>query len=396
MSENKLTYLVGGGPICEEPLVPYDERIILFLNDFARELRQSRQAAEHSDIMSLAYFCRAANIRRLKQAYENSYKRIGRGVVFHITPGNVPVNFAFSFLFGLLAGNANIVRVPEKEYPHTQIICDAINRVLEDPAHGDIKKMTAFVHYLIDDEITTRFSAQCDARIIWGGDRTIAHIRGIPTRPRGVEIAFADRYSFCVMDAPSVLSASDGDIDKLALGFYNDTYLMDQNACSSPMLIVWQGDGKEKAKERFYAALFECAKQKYTLEPVFAVDKYTQLLEMAIDMPGIKNVKRYENYLYVATLSALPEKTSEVLRAKYGLFFELDEDDLGKIAPFIDRKFQTLTYFGGEKQRLQDFVLQNRLVGIDRIVPIGQALDIGVYWDGYDIVSTLSRIVDLK
>ena len=29
--------------------------------------------------------------------------------------------------------------------------------------------------------------------------------------------------------------------------FYNDTYLIDQNACTSPHLIIWYGD-KEKIK----------------------------------------------------------------------------------------------------------------------------------------------------
>ena len=43
-----------------------------------------------------------------------------------------------------------------------------------------------------------------------------------------------------------------------------------------------------------------------------------------------------------------------------------------------------------------NFVFKNRLSGIDRIVPVGEALDIGVIWDGYDIVRSLSRIIDVK
>ena len=34
--------------------------------------------------------------------------------------------------------------------------------------------------------------------------------------------------------------------------------------------------------------------------------------------------------------------------------------------------------------------------GIDRIVPIGQALDINFYWDGYDINRILTRVIDIK
>ena len=41
-------------------------------------------------------------------------------------------------------------------------------------------------------------------------------------------------------------------------------------------------------------------------------------------------------------------------------------------------------------------VIDNRLRGIDRIVPVGRAMDIGIIWDGYDIISMLSRIVQAE
>ena len=75
---------------------------------------------------------------------------------------------------------------------------------------------------------------------------------------------------------------------------------------------------------------------------------------------------------------------------------EYDMDDINSIAHIINNKYQTLTYFGVDKSELLDFVVKNRLSGIDRIVPVGQALDIGIIWDGYDIVRSLSRIIDVK
>jgi hypothetical protein len=33
---------------------------------------------------------------------------------------------------------------------------------------------------------------------------------------------------------------------------------------------------------------------------------------------------------------------------------------------------------------------------VDRIVPIGQALDIGLYWDGYDIIPSLTKTIEIK
>jgi hypothetical protein len=54
-----------------------------------------------------------------------------------------------------------------------------------------------------------------------------------------------------------------------------------------------------------------------------------------------------------------------------------------------------VTYYGADKNALRDFVIKNSLRGIDRIVPVGSALDIGVVWDGYDIVRALSRVVEV-
>ncbi len=86
----------------------------------------------------------------------------------------------------------------------------------------------------------------------------------------------------------------------------------------------------------------------------------------------------------------------EELRGRFGLFYEYSASSLEQLAPAVGTKFQTLTYFGFDKEHLAAFIAQNRLRGIDRIVPIGRALDISVIWDGYDIVRSLSRVIDIQ
>jgi hypothetical protein len=83
-------------------------------------------------------------------------------------------------------------------------------------------------------------------------------------------------------------------------------------------------------------------------------------------------------------------------RGKFGYFFEYDTNDINSIAHIINNKYQTLTYFGVNKSELINFVFENSLLGIDRIVPIGQAMEMDVIWDGYDIVRSLSRIIEVK
>ena len=85
---------------------------------------------------------------------------------------------------------------------------------------------------------------KADARMIWGGDKTIESIRSLKTKPRCVDITFADRYSICIINAEKILSLDEEKLSRLAESFYNDTFLMDQNACSSPQMIYWLNDKK--------------------------------------------------------------------------------------------------------------------------------------------------------
>lgn len=394
MKNDEVKYLVGTKTPTVFPLKPYSDVVCEFLDELSRFLRKDSIAKKYSDIMSLAFWCRKSSIAHRKQKFGEEKYCLGRGLLFHITPSNVPVNFAFSYFFGLLSGNANIVRVPSKEFPQIKIICDAINGVLENDKYEVIKKQTLFLSYEKNKEITDYYSSICDGRIIWGGDEAIRNIRQSPMKPKAVEIVFADRFSFAVFHSEAILKASEKEIQDIANRFYNDTYLMDQNACSTPHLLLWLGDHKTEAKNKFWSKVVDVAK-KYDLEPIKVVDKYTQLCELAMERNDIKNIWKYENLLYTVDIKQLPQDICS-LRGKFGLFVQYDIDTLDQIASYITDKVQTLIYYGMDKEELIQFVVDHHLQGIDRIVPLGEALDIGVYWDGYDIVRVLSRQISVS
>jgi hypothetical protein len=375
---------------------PYSSEVCEFLNDLSGALMADIDAKRYPDIISFAYWCRNANVARLKREFSEKHLRLGLGLVFHITPSNVPVNFAFSFVFSLLAGNANVVRVSTKDFPQTDILCRVIKNLLEEERYAGFLESTIFVRYPHNDEITLRFSEMCNARIVWGGDRTIRAIRKMSIPERSAEIVFADRYSFCIIDAEAVSHLDDAGMNRLANGFYNDAYLMDQNACSSPHLVVWLNtDRCPKSKKIFWDSVYSVVLSKYELHPVSAIDKYVLLCESAIGISNVTELKRYGNYLYCIEIDGIPDQLDS-FRGKYGLFYEYNAKDVNCLSKAINLRYQTLTYFGVDKSCLADFVVKNRLSGIDRIVPIGSALDIGVIWDGYDIVRTLSRIIECK
>ena len=76
--------------------------------------------------------------------------------------------------------------------------------------------------------------------------------------------------------------------------------------------------------------------------------------------------------------------------------FEYFINDLKILDKFHYSKIQTLTYFGFKKNELEKFIYLNKPNGIDRIVPIGRALEFNEVWDGYDLVRNLSKLIDLR
>lgn len=387
----------AGGPLSSmrrHALPPYAPVVLDFLAALSKALLAHQNVRLYPDVATFAYWCRASNLSRMARAFDSRLQRMGRGLVLHIAPANVPVNFAFSWAFGLLAGNSNVVRIPEASHPQVVLICNEIASLFRMPQHQQVANMNRLVRYPRSDEITASLSAIANARILWGGDQTIAHLRALPSPARCIDVAFADRYSLCVLNASAVLDATEDVLQDLAVGFYNDTYLMDQNACSSPHLIVWQGDGEpvERAMQRFWTALDGVLQARYPIQPIHAIDKFVHLCRTAISGPPTSAFSQLGNRAYRVRLDRL-EAGIEQFRGKYGFFHEYVSDDLGCLRNVVNEKYQTLTSFGMDRTELTRFVVEQEIMGIDRVVPVGQALDIGIIWDGFDLISTLSRII---
>ena len=371
-------------------LVPFDGGVCDFFAELSSEIMGLPEAKQYPDIMTFGFFCRKGNVAHLKEQYADRLgDRLGRGVSFHIAPSNVPVNFAYSLAAALLAGNACIVRASSKPFRQVDLICECISKVMRKEKFAELADYISVVRYDRSRETNDFFSSLADIRIIWGGDSTIAELRRSPLPPRAVETAFADRYSLAVIDAEAVLKADD--MRRLAQDFYNDTYLYDQNACSSPRLIYWLGSAEkaEEAGERFWAAVHDFIETRYAVEPVIAVDKYTVGCRAAIDLGA--DIRPYKdnliNRIRVRELTAdLPEH-----RCAGGSFIEYVSESLEDLKKIVTRKYQTLAYYGVERQRLADTVINGGFSGIDRIVPIGKTADFSLTWDGYDLIMQMSR-----
>lgn len=394
MNTNKVKIILGDKEPVAQVMECYSQLACDFLDDFSKWIRHNREAVAYQDVATVGFWCRKSNIERMKEEFFDGNIHMGRGLLFHIAPSNVPVNFVFSWFFGLLSGNSNIVRIPSKDFSQVNILCKGIKEVLAEDKYEKIRAMTQFISYERDKEVNDYYSGICDGRIIWGGDATIERLRESKLKSKAVEVVFADRYSFAVIDSARLCEAGEDEVKQLAKGFYNDTYLMDQNACSTPHFIMWLGDYKQVAADRFWTVVKDEV-ARYDMQDIKVMDKYTDLCSYAMRIADLGTVKKYDNDLYVVDMKKLPENI-ENLRGKFGMFFECQIDSLDEIAKVITQKSQTMMVYGIEKLKLQELVVNGCMQGIDRIVPFGKALDIGVIWDGYDIVVNLSRIVTVE
>ena len=390
---NNFDVVAGTKQVRIIPEIPFNDDSIDFLDELSIVLRKSAESKIYPDLMAFSFWCRKGNINKLKRKQHNRNQRIGRGLAFHITPSNVPLNFGYSFIFGLLSGNSNIIKVPSEEFPQAEFLCKTLDNLLNKKKYKLLLNNTAFVKYDKKSNITEYFSSICDTRLIWGGDSTIKNVRQYQTPVRCIDLAFADRYSICVIDVNKLSELSTVQLTKVIELFYNDVFLMDQNACSSPHIIIWLGSSKKKnIKNEFWKALEQHTRKKYTIENITTVDKYTKLCQTAIEINVPFKFKNYDNYIYRVSLKKIPINIDE-FRGNCGFIYEYDILNLDEIRHIINKKYQTMTYFGVDKKLLVEFVIKNKLIGIDRIVPIGKALDIDLIWDGYDIISSMSRTI---
>ena len=101
------------------------------MSKFSEEILNDRRTKKFPDVKTLGFWCRKKNILNLKKKFSSKELRLGLGLIFHVTPSNVPTNFAYSLIFGLLTGNSNIVKVPSKNFPQIDIICAVLKKVLK-------------------------------------------------------------------------------------------------------------------------------------------------------------------------------------------------------------------------------------------------------------------------
>jgi len=369
----------------------YSEKVIKFLKELAEIILIDRESRMFPDVIAFALWCR--EIDENVQLDISNYRR-GRGLVFHITPGNVPVNFAYSLATGLLSGNVNIVRLPSKRFEQIEYLMIKIETLINKQVHEEVRNLFALVRYPKESAITDYFSEMCDVRVIWGGNQTIHEIRKSSISAKAFDITFSDRFSICVINSERYLKSNEK--VKIAQGFYNDTYLFDQNACTAPHLICWIGETKlsSEASEIFWKNLEPIISRRYSIEPLQIMDKLVTSARFSSGHPLVKLIRSDDNKIFRIELQEIGINLEE-FKSHSGLFYEVKLPSLEKLVETVTGTYQTMVYYGFQFGELREFIESSNLKGIDRIVPIGKSLDFSVNWDGFNLIESLSRSVQI-
>ncbi len=378
-------------------LKPFDDATLRFLQAISRFVLSDPKLNKVPAFAALGFWLRQSNMNQIKAENKHLAEPSGfvvepLGVVFHVCPSNVDTMFIYSLAISLLMGNKNVVKISGRlQSEIIDYFINGINRLLQSDEFTLFKHYMAFITYDHDAEINSFFSGNVEARILWGGDRTIATFKSFKTKPRIKDLAFADRLSAVIFKSTSFLELPEDTKAEITRKFYNDTFTFDQLGCSSPQMIFCLGNEKDNDAflKEMYGRLHEYATRLYE-QDIYSIAnlKLNFMAESAMDDQVVKLIHS-SNYLVFAEIADDHVQMKKTCGG--GFFFVKRLSKLDSLTGFINRKVQTLSYFGLDDDEIRRIATLVYAFGIDRIVPVGQALNFDYIWDGYHLPDELSN-----
>ena len=360
-----------------------------FVKKLSNSILLDKNSRVFPELIVLANFFKRKKLFTPNNANKDKFIQVPLGRTFHIAPSNVDTIFLYSSLIALLCGNICLIRISSNQNPQLDFVIKKLKLVLSEFEHMQ-EKLILF-NYNHDAEITKRISQLVESRIVWGGDDTVKEIRSIPMNPLARDIVFPNRFSFTIIKSCTILES--GINSNIIKGFFNDTNYFNQQACSSPKLIIWLGSNEENAKasdifwshyQIFLSQNVVNNSSGMVMDRLVASSFYT-----SSNLVSNHNVTNdYPMKLQVKDAS------SSLIREAHpgnGLFLEIEKNSIEGIAEEVRDIDQTLSYIGLSEHEIRNLIMKISNRGVDKIVPVGQALDFNLIWDGYDLIEQFSR-----
>ena len=387
--------------ISQNYLMAFDEINVQFLSSLSQAILKHKGIKNYPELVALAYWLRKSNISVIINSFQKNINKseviVPTGLAFHIAPSNVDTIFLYSWALSLLVGNINIIRITQTQNEQLDLLLSLVRKELSDKKCLPISKRNIIITYPKDDKINSLISSLSDLRILWGGDETINNIKRLPSKSTTKDISFADKFSYSIINAAAYIKLDNQGKIQTGKLFYNDSYWFNQMACSSPRFVIFSGSKNncENASRLFWENLEKEIKrrnQKVSIDVameklVYAYETMSKtnthlILSKGDDKPVVLRVDKNE-------ISNFRESCGG------GFFFECFINNPEELTELVSSKDQTLTYFGFSKKALKNFVSKVNGKGINRIVPIGQALNFSPIWDGYSLLNEFTKRVQI-
>lgn len=379
--------------LSQRPLPIFEDSIIEMLSTLSSQILKESSSRDFPALMALGFWLRKGNLINQQHRYVSERHLFGRGLSLHFPPSNVPLNTAYSLVLGLVSGNTCLIRLPSQEHLELEMFVDHLTEVLSKDDFRLVKRRICLVRYPHDEVLTGQLSLLADARVIWGGDASVSSLRRFPTKPRCVDLCFADRISLTLLHGESVEACDDSALRSLCDRFYADSYTFSQNACSSPRLVVWHG-ATEVGRSRFWNELNHNGRSRRVLPPIQITDRFVALSEYlasSAQKTSVTGVGSVALRLAHNNATRWPEAAS----IGSGTFSETLISELSELAEYLSDRVQTISYFGYSDADAVANELEQSSTFFDRLVPIGEALSFDFAWDGYDSLRMITHKISV-
>lgn len=378
--------------------IPFDEIVVEFINDLSKLILLDKNFRKFPEIIAVGHWLRASNIKKMQIDFEKLKAGrflVPKGCVLHFAPSNVDTIFVYSWVISLLLGNKNIIRLSRKKSAVVDTLLNLISTSLLNEKYNKIANGLLIVSYDYDIEITELLSKYCDIRVIWGGDKTIDAIRTAKLPSRSTDLVFANRFSIAAINSSYVNSMSDHKLTEVVKLFYRDSFTYDQNACSSPKAVFFVGNLQDvlHAKQRFWSMFETYLEENNPWEATsvaVAMTRFTNLTQFSASKKIASFKKQFFDIPCVAEITTIDNEMREI-HSGGGFFLEGDDVTLSDVIRKLNKKDQTLILCGFSKNDLDEIKSELPTGAIDRIVPVGKALEFYPVWDGYNLFLEFTR-----
>ena len=329
------------------------------------------------DSKSLSFFIKQS--LRVRSKESDLYTFSGLGLVFHLGPGNVPLNAIYSWFCGFLAGNQNIVRISSRATNNEIELVKFISNEIDKHGFQDYFLIGFDPNQFIEISETL-----ADARILWGSNQTIDRIDN-SRRNSCKDIKFGTKISCSILDLDKIKLYSDRQKLIIKNFLITDMFTKNSQPCTSPSTIFLISKS-EKWYDIFSSIL------PYEDDPKLSIAEWDINLS-AEQINRIQDLTfNYEpnSIIHNKQIHSFFVKTNKMIPSELNLriFGICLCKSLEEVSNKIITNIQTITYGGISTNKI---LAESSLVDKSlRIVPIGQAHMFDTIWDGVDLLRSLS------